>query len=545
MKRKIAATILSVCMVLGLAGCGADAQSQTGETVVTDEEAAEETVVTDEEAEEETAGAETEIEEETTEPVTIRLEGSNISTPNPFRHTTRGPGIFRTWLLYDSLLEKDENGDIPWLAKDWDVSEDGTVYTFYLEEDACWHDGEPLTAEDVAFTFDYYREHLPVYHSLLADGEYIVDKTEAIDDHTVEITLTHFDNTFLSSIGMARIIPKHIWENIEDPAAYDGEGVTVGSGPYMLDSYDAEQGAYRYVAFEDYWGLTPAAEAIEWVPVSDSVLAFENEEIDLLNASADLLSRYENDSQYTVKSVSSLHSFRLMMNMEAVPEFLDVNVRKAIAYAINCQELIDTVSRGAGTVSSMGYVPMESAWYNSDTVQYDYDPQKAEELLDGQTYSFKLLTDNSADSTKTAEMIKIYLAEVGIDVTIESVESKTRDNAITTGEYELLLNYIGGMGGDPDYLRDVYGQEAGTIRGWSNETVAELLTAQAVEQDTAAREEMIDEVQEIISDEVPMIMLYGKVVNYVYRQDKYDGWMCRYDHNMLDHNKLSYLIREE
>lgn len=519
MKTKITAFILSVCMVFGLAAC-ATGTGSTGET-------------------------ETSALGKTPESITLRMAGSDVGTPNPFRHSTRGPGIARMQLLYDSLLEKDETGDIPWLAENWEVSEDGKVYTFHLIENAFWHDGKPLTAEDVAFTFAYYKEHFPVSNDLIADGEYIIAGAKVIDDDTAEITLTYFDNTFLTKLGTARILPKHIWENIDDPVAYDGEGVTVGSGPYRLDSYSSEQGAYRYVAFENYWGLTPSAEAIEWVPVSDDVLAFENGEIDIINATADLLPRYESDSQYTIKTVPSLHSYRLMMNMESVSELADVNVRRAIAYAIDRQELINTVARGSAKISSMGYVPTDSAWYNPATQQYEYNPEKAKDLLNGQTYSLSLLTDNTSEGTKTAEMIKIDLAEIGIDVTVESVETKTRDNAVSTGEYELLLINSGGMGGDPDYLCGVYGATAGTLKGWSNDKVFELLNQQATERNAKARQDMIDEVQKIISDDVPMILLFGAVDNFVYRQDKYDGWMCRYDHNKVDHVKLSYLIREE
>ncbi len=516
-KMKSTALILSLGLFLGLAGCG----NNSAETPVDATPA----VASKADA------------------ITLRMEGSNVGTPNPFRHTTRGPGMARMRLLYDSLLEKNETEDIPWLAKSWDISEDGTVYTFHLQQNVLWHDGEPLTAEDVAFTFDYYAEHPPVSNSLIADGEYIISKAEVIDDTTVKITLTHYDNTFLSDLGITRIIPKHIWENVEDPLSYDGEGATVGSGPYMLDSYNAEQGAYRYVAFEQYWGLKPVAEAIEWIPVSDSVLAFENGEIDLINTTADMLSRYSKDSQYTVQTVPSLHSYRLMMNMEAVTELQEVNVRKAIAYAIDRQNLIDTVMRGAATLSSAGYVPMESSWYNSDLQQYDYNPEKAQELLGGKTFSFKLLTDNSPEGIKTAELIKIGLEEVGIGVTVESVETKTRDNAVNTGEYELLLINSGGLGGDPNYLCDTYGREAKTLKGWNNEAIFEVLSAQAVELDESARKDMIYEAQTLIAEEVPMVMLFGAVDNYVYRQDKYAGWSYVYDSNKMDHNKLSYLIR--
>lgn len=538
MKKTILVLALSLSMILGLVGCAADSANTEGEQAPLGNEESAETLTPDSEGPSADIGA-------PAEPTTLRLTGSDVGTPNPFRHATRGPGMARMQLLYDSLLEKDENGGIPWLAKSWDVSDDGTVYTFHLQENALWHDGEPLTAEDVAFTLSYYEEHPPVLNTLLADGEYIVEGTEVIDTYTVKITLKYYDNTFLTDLGWARIIPKHIWENVDDPTTYDGDGVTIGSGPYMLERYDAAQGVYRYVASTQYWGLEPSVEAIEWVPVSDEVLAFENGEIDLINASADILSRYEDDSQYTIKTVPSLHSYRLMMNAEAVSELADVDIRKAIAHAIDRQGLVDTVARGAATISSAGYIPMDSPWYNPDIAQYDYSPEKASELLGGQTYSFTLLTDNSAEGTKTAEMIQLYLADVNIDVTVESVERKTRDNAVKTGEYELLLINSGGMGGDPDFLRDVYGEAADTIKGWSNDRGFDLLSAQAIERDAASREEMIDEAQRIIAEEVPMVMLFGAVDNFVYRQDIFDGWMCRYDHNKVDHNKLTYLTQGE
>lgn len=485
-----------------------------------------------------------ETEKSETKDLVLHLAGGDNGLPNPFRHTPRGPGMAKMQLLYDSLLEKDENGIIPWLAKSWDINEDGTVYTFHLQENACWHDGEPLTAEDVAFTFTYEKEHPPVVNDLLVGEEYMVTQTNVIDDHTVEVTLNHFDNTFLEKIGSVRILPKHIWEQVSDPASYDGEDAVIGSGPYQLESYDAGQGAYRYTAFEDYWGLKSAAKAIEWIPVSDQVLAFENEEIDLINATADLLPKYQSDSNNTVKTSPSFHSYRLMMNMEAVPELQDRNLRKALAYGIDRQELVDKVARGSASISSMGYVPTYSKWYNKEIEQYDYNQDKARELLGGKTYQFVLLTDNSQSGIKAAELIKLSLEKIGVEVTVESVESKTRDNAIKTGEYELLLVNYGGLGGDPDYLRSYFGKDSGTIPGWSNDEIYALIEKQAVEPDEEKRKEIVDKLQGEIADEVPMIMLFGMKDNFVYRSNYYNGWMFRYDHSKCDHNKLSYLIRQ-
>lgn len=497
-----------------------------------------------------------EVNQETTEDMEeeatiLRLAGSDTGLPNPFKHLTRGPGLSKMQILYDSLMEKDENGNIPWLAKSWEISGDGTMITFKLQDDILWHDLTPMTSEDIAFTFSYYKDHPPVYNDLLVDGDYIVESTNIIDEKTIEVKLNDYDNNYLSKIGFTRIIPKHIWENVDDPITYEGEGATVGSGPYMLETYDPAQGMYRYTAFENYWGLTPGAEAIEWIPVSDNILAFDNGEIDLTTVTADVVQRYEKNENFEVKEVYSYHSYRLMMNMEKIVDLKDKNVRKALAYAIDTDELIEKVARGAGLKSSMGYVPSISPWYNENIAQYDYNPAKAKDLLDGRTYSFKLLTGNAPEEIKIAELMKLTLADVGIDLQVESVESKTRDKAVRTGDYDLLLIYSGRMGGDPDYLRSIYAAQStgtsmslATIKGYSNEGIIELAGLQAIEKDENTRKNMIFEMQEIIADDVPMIMLFGKMDLYVYRPDQYDGWMGRYDHNKLDHNKLSYLIRE-
>lgn len=523
--KKILCLFIALCLITGLAGCAGRPDEKGG-------------IMSGDAAGAKNNGAE--------EPIVIRLAGEDVGMPNPFRHTPGGPGVSKATLLYDTLLEKDENGDIPWLAKSWEINEDGTVITFYLHENALWHDGEPLTARDVAFTFAYYKEHPPVSNSLLDGKGYIVAEAKEVDEHTVAITLTSYNNTYLSKIGSVLILPEHIWKNVDDPVTYDGVDAAVGSGPYKMEVYNPEQGAYRFIAFEQYYGLQPAVSAIEWVPVSDDVLAFENEEIDLVMPTADLVSRYKEKDEYAVEEVPAYRtSYRLMMNMEAMPELCDVNVRKAIAYAVNRQEMIDKIGRGAGMISSMGYVPAASPWYNSDIEQYEYNPEKAKALLGGKIYSFKLLTDNSSRSTKIAELIKISLAGAGIELTVESVESKARDNAMKNGEYELLLTHSGGMGGDPDYLRSIYAGNSKTIKGWSHERVEKLAKAQAIERDAVKRKEMIFELQKIIANEVPMVMLYSTVTYFVYQPEKYDRWMMiRYDHNQrCDFYKLSYVVR--
>jgi peptide/nickel transport system substrate-binding protein len=238
MKKKIKSLIsliLSISTMLALSAC----RHPSNQTVVTNNE----------------SPSATKTEQKS---VVLRLAGGDTGLPNPFKHSMRGPGLSKMQLLYDSLLEKDEKGDIPWLAKSWEANADQSIYTFHLQENALWHDGKPLTAEDVAFSFEYYKQHPPVSNDLIVNGDNIVKSSKVIDKHTVEITFNTYDTTYLSKIGFTRIIPKHIWENVSDPTTYEGDGATIGSGPYVMDTYNAQQGLYKYVAFDNYWGLKPS-----------------------------------------------------------------------------------------------------------------------------------------------------------------------------------------------------------------------------------------------------------------------------------------------
>ncbi|MGH4038213.1 MAG: ABC transporter substrate-binding protein [Sphaerochaeta sp.] len=482
--------------------------------------------------------------DDTSQSKVLHLAGGNVGTLNPFQHMNRGPGIFRTFLIFDTLLEKDENGLIPWLASSYTIAEDGKTYTFHLQENAYWQDGEELTADDVKFSIEYYREHTPVYNQLMMNGKFIVDSAEVIDKKTVKIITYEPGVAYLEHLGYFAIIPEHIWKDIDDPRSYDGSDKCIGSGPFIVESYSATNGTCILIANENFWGPKQAVDAIEWIPVSDANLAFEKGEIDLTTISADLISRYENNPEYTIKKVPALHCYRLMMNSETREEFTDKNLRKAIAYAIDVDDLIQKIDRGSAFVSSQGYIPNNSSYYNDDVIKYPYSREKALELLDGKEYSFTLLTDNSSSSTKLCELIKLKLEDVNIHVDIKAIDSVSRDNAIVTGNYEMVVVFYGGMGGDPDYLSNVYGDSSNYIKGWSNEEIEELLNKQSVEFDDDIRRDELNRIQELISDEVPMYLMQGAYWNFVYRPNTYDNWTTRYDHNYLSHIKLSYLLRD-
>lgn len=225
---------------------------------------------------------------------TLKLEGgTDWGAPNPFLCQSRGPGTAKMKLVYGSLLEKDEEGDVSWLAESWTV--DGSDYTFTLFENATFQDGEPLTAQDVAFTLDYYREHPPVSNPLGVGEDFLVDHYTVVDDHTITLTVDEPDADTLSNLGSFVILPQHIWSKVEDPYSYTGEGYLVGSGAFSCTQYDGATGLYEFTAYEGWCNGTQGTEKIQFIPVSDPLLAFDAGKLDITSLPADLKDSYLSD----------------------------------------------------------------------------------------------------------------------------------------------------------------------------------------------------------------------------------------------------------
>lgn len=486
------------------------------------------------------------------EEIVIKLIGGDYGLPSPYLHYPRGPGGYKMQLIFDSLLEKDEEGLIPWMAKDWKVSEDGLEYIFTIHDNIYWHDGEALKMEDIKFSFEYFEKHPPSWNPVTVDGKPIVEKIEIIGENKIKLTISEKKATVLEMIGSVRILPQHIWGKVEDPQSFDKEEALIGCGPYQLSNYSKEHGTYEFVAFKDYWGPKQRVEKIQFLPVSDKTLAFENNEIDLVGIGTDLLGRYEGDREFKILENPGFWGYRLIFNMEKNPLFKDKEIRQAIAYGIDQEEMVEKVARGAAFVGSAGYLPKDHIWYNPDVKQYPFDIELAKKKRGDKKLSFQLLIGNSNDEVRIAELMKISLDKVGVEIYIKSVDSKTRDHAVNTGDYEAVITGHGGWGGDADILRERYASttQVGTspssniILGYEDQGIRSLAEEQLREMDVSKRKEMILELQKLIADEIPLIPIYNTTGYTVYRPSKYDGWMYMYDHHSVEHSKLSYLQRK-
>ena len=380
-----------------------------------------------------------------------------------------------------------------------------------------------------------FHKTSPVSNSLLIDGKPFIDKIEVIDECQVKIAVNEPNATLLDRLGIVRIITEHIWKDIEDPKKAIDLVKLVGCGPYTLTDYNQEQGTYRFQAFEDYWGPKVRVDVIEFIPVSDQVLAFEKAEIDLLDVPADLMDRYKNNEEYKILKSPAFWGYRLLFNMEKKPELSDVNTRKAIAHAIDVDELIEKVARGAAVPASPGYLPIDHIWHNPDVTKYEFDIEKAKELLNNKSLSLTLLISDDQKEARIAELLKINFAKAGINLEVRTVDMKTRDSQVKEQNYELALIGHGGWGQDADCLREVYGVTvardaspvSNVIPGYSNPQINELCQKQLSELDEQKRKSMILDLQKLISDEIPLY-LFTILLNiwFTNLKNTTDGFMC-------------------
>lgn len=493
----------------------------------------------------------------------IRLEGGDWGYPSPYAHYPRGPGGFKTALIFDSLLERDENGLIPWLAEEYQVKNNGRQYLFTIRRGVKWHDGKPLTADDVRFTFEYASKYPMVWSQFSGQD---IAKVEIVGENQVLISVSSPNAAMLYNLGTTRILPRHIWEKVDNPREFTTAEAVTGCGPYRLTGYSKEHGTYRLSAFADYWGPQPRVKTLEFLPVSEPILAFEKGEIDLATITPDVLPRFANKSEYKIVQSPGFWGYRLLFNLGDNPLLQSREMRQAFAYAINSRDLVEKIARGAGIPGSAGILPPDHVMYNSKVKQYDRNLQKAGELLDklgykqrgedgirrdtnGNRLTFALAVPDTA--VRLAEMLKAQLGHVGIEVTIRSADRNTHDARIQNNDYQLAVHGHEGWGNDANYLYERFGgeQQGGIspssmgLRGYHNDQLNKLLQQQRLEMDPAKRQKIVYQLQEVLAEEVLEIPLFYTTDYSVYRPSHYDGWMFMYDHHSLSHSKLSYLER--
>lgn len=471
---------------------------------------------------------------------------TDVGNMTPFQMSPTGPGgVVLLSLIFDTLTWKDEDGLIPWLAESWEATEDGTEFTFQIVEGATWHDSEPLTVEDVAFSYEYYQDH--PFRWMASE---MVNAVSVDGDGAVVIELDRPYAAFLEDVaGIVPIVPRHVWQDVDDPAQYDEPDATIGSGPFRITEYDRTDEAYRLTAFSDYWRGRPLFDEFQQLTMASETTmhAIQAGELELARSpDASVEDILEEGSTLAIHETAPLSLVRLVINTEQPP--LDrTEVRQAIAYALNRELISETITRAQPIVGSAGVVPPETPWFNPELKQYPYDPDRARELLDGETIDLTLV--GSSDSAEI-ELMQPMLEEVGINLDVQGVDAATRVELLAEGSFQIALTAHIGVGGDPDYLRRWYaGEEANEFAQGSifnHEEYTELGEQAASTIDSEERREIVYRMQEILAEELPTIVLYHRRFYWVYDSDAFtpiETWGGLMNGIPLPLNKLSMIER--
>jgi len=437
--------------------------------------------------------------------------------PTPHRHYPRGPGYIRMSLIFDTLTWKDSEGMvIPALAERWRYLEDENAYVFTLNRNATWHDGKPLTADDVVFTVDYVK----TYPMAWIDPK-IVRRAVALDSDTVKFILSRRHAPFLTDIaGTMPILPRHIWAEVTDPRSFGGNKALVGTGPFKLSDYDRSQGSYLYQANPKYYGGSPLVDQLRFIKVGTEMMAaaLRQGQVDAGSIPPDLADRMKQTGFRVIQAPYGWH-LKLVMN-HTVPPLDQRAFRQALAHAIDREALVEITQRGHARVGNPGFVPPDSPWHNPDVPSYDRDLERARLLLQEggcQVQSDKVLWNGSPLRLQLLSQpqfrdvglfVKGQLEALGIHIDLQSLEPKTLDSKVLHWQFQLALTGHGGLY-EPSFLkRAVLDEGFNSARYHGNAELKRLILAQMEETDPARRREIVFRVQELYAEDLPGLTLY-------------------------------------
>lgn len=437
-------------------------------------------------------------------------------------------------LMFNSLVRKNDQFDYEGELADISDSDDGSTVIFKLKDNVKFHDGKPLTSADVKYTFDKLFESNGAKGSAFFDLEGKEKKPhilgiETPDEKTVNVKLAR---PSLKSQLLANLVPIAIVQNGSEVGTQaSNTKPPIGTGPYKFIAFDPVQNILQVEAFEDYWEGAPNIKKITVKALADPnamQAELKSQVIDLAPGASDIapdaLKGLEQDPNLDVLQFDGSNVQYLGFNTDVEPT-KNIKVRQAVAYAVNREKIISDLLFNQAKIAH-SILPPESWAYNAGT-KYDYDPEKAKQLLDEAGFkdkngdgtrempkiTFKI---SQGASSQYATLIQSQLAEVGIPVQLESLEFATMLDQVKNGQFQLNTGRWVGGNQDPLFLRNLFASSqiptsdrSGFNRGrYNNPQVDELLNNAFNETDREKAKDYYFKAQEIISNEVPMFPLW-------------------------------------
>ena len=487
---------------------------------------------------------------ESAEPVTLRVGTTYIwDTANP---TYGWYNYALRYLLYDTLVEEAGISNfVPGLAEDWDVSEDGLVWTFKIREGVTFHDGTPLNAEEVAWSLNWTLEYEPeTFAFYLANFDEVV----APDDTTVQVTLSDPVGNMEYLLMYVWILPRSVWEGMTSDEIMEFEDLSagIGTGPYKL--VDWVEGEYLILeANKEYWRSEPQFDRVVWQEYATEdamVQALLAGEIDVINElPRTAVATLEGAENVEVAVMESTVIDELIINSHeegTQPASLnDPAVRLAIAHAIDKQQIVNVGFLGYAQPASVIIPTSMGDWHNSEIQGIPFDLAEGNRILDeagyldsdndgvredleGNPLEYRLNSEDGATETRILEIISDGLAQIGISAPPSPMDPDSLIALYPAFDFDLIL-WGWGLDPDPDFAMLIFTCDERAEGGWNDsgycdEGFDEMYWEQGITVDHEARRELIWQMEEKLFNDRPYIVLdYEKWVQ-AYRSDRFTGF---------------------
>jgi peptide/nickel transport system substrate-binding protein len=435
------------------------------------------------------------------------------------------------WHVFEGLVDLDPVTREPYaaLAAEMPVSEDGLTYTIKLRDGAVFHDGTPVTADDVVFSFDRVLD--PESKSLFRSFVAFIDSVEAVSADTVKITTKYPFSLFNQRLGSVKIVPRAAVE--ADADAFGKQ--PIGTGPYKLISAvpeaqivfernDAYTGPRPALAKDMVWNLIADPSARVNALSSGTVMAIEDVpyiDVDAVAATAEL------------EKAQSFGLLFAMFNTQAEP-FDDVRVRQAFFYALDMDKIIGTGMLDNATAAT-SFLPATHPNYHEAAVVYDYDPEKAKALLaeaGTPDLDITLMSTDHGWVKDVAPIIKESLDQVGFHTTLDIGQSGGQYGKVDAGEMQVMIapGDPSVFGNDPDILMQWwYGDNVWpkTRYRWAESEGYKTLTSlleEAQRLSGAEQQAKWNEAFDLLSEEVPLYPLLHRQLPTAWNADELEGF---------------------
>ncbi|MFZ5911470.1 MAG: ABC transporter substrate-binding protein [Chloroflexota bacterium] len=448
-------------------------------------------------------------------------------------------------LIFSGLIRFDERGmPQPDLAESWGVNEEGTIYNFTIRPNATWHDGAPITSDDVIFTIEMLKSSGSLYPQDIKDLWANVE-VRKLNDKNLKFTIPEPFAPFLDYLTVG-ILPKHVLEAVppEGLVSADFNIKPVGSGPYKFDHLILSGGQITGVvltAFEAYYGKQPFIPQVvfRYYPTSTAALdAYEQGDVlGISRITSDALPEalsLPNLSLYTSR-MPQVSMVMLNLNNPEVTFLQNAQVRRALLLGLNRQRMISTLLQGQAIVAHGPILPGSWAYYDG-VERLEYDPESAIALLkaegyvipaeggavrakEGQALMFTLLHPDDELHTQVAQMMQAGWAGIGVQANLQAVPyDRIAFDYLGPRAYQAALVDLN-LARTPDPDPYPFWHQAEATGGqnyaqWDNRTASEYLEQARVNTDFGVRTRLYRNFQVVFAKELPSLPLYYPVYSF-------------------------------